>query len=127
MTDKEFKKLKRSEMIEIIYQLQKREKLYLAELESLREQLELKRLKIDKAGSIAEAVVGLSDIFAKAQEIADRYLEEVSASNSDAQAQAEKIISDAHFQARGIIEQAQQDSEAIRNQAKTGIMKSTEK
>ncbi len=77
MTDKEFRRLKRSELIEIIYELQKRELEYQTTIEDLREKLDRQEQIISEAGSIAEATVGLSGIFAQAQAVADQYLREV--------------------------------------------------
>lgn len=75
MTDKEFRRLKRSELIEIIYQYQQNEKNLMAEIDRLKEQLADRKLKIEKAGSIAEAALELSGIFEAAQKAADEYLE----------------------------------------------------
>lgn len=111
MTDKEFKKLSRAELIEIIYQLQKKEKLYLDEIEKLQKEADLKQLKIKDAGSIAEAVVGLSDIFEQAQKIADKYLDEVHAANSDVEERANKIIADAEAKAAMIKANAELEAE----------------
>ncbi len=77
MTDKEFKHLRRSELIEIIYELQKNEKKLQDELEMTKEKLASKEIKIAEAGSIAEAVIGLSDIFERAQAAADEYLNQI--------------------------------------------------
>ena len=74
MTDKEFKKLKRSDLISIIYEYQKRQEELLAEIDSMRTELEEKRIKISNAGSVAEAVVGLNRLFETAQQTADDYL-----------------------------------------------------
>ena len=47
MTDKEFKKLKRSDLISIIYEYQKREDEFTEQIESLKSELENKNLKIE--------------------------------------------------------------------------------
>ena len=77
MTDKEFKKLHRSDLIAIISEYQKREEAMQAEIASLRAELEARELKIKEAGSIAEAVVLLNDLFETAQKTADEYVEQV--------------------------------------------------
>lgn len=117
MTDKEFKKLSRSQLIEIIYQLQKNEEETKKEIDALKAELESKRLKIEKAGSIAEAVVGLNDIFLNAQNAADQYLEEIHIANADVEKRAEKIISSANQKAAQILAHAKQESNALRANA----------
>lgn len=114
MTDKEFKKLSRAELIEIIFQLQNNEKKYLEELAAMRTELDSKRLKIKEAGSIAEAVVGLSDIFEKAQDMADQYLDEIHTANADAEQRAKEIIADAQERANKLIADAQKQCNAIK-------------
>ena len=77
MTDKEFKRLRRSDLIEILYEYQKREKALSEEIASLKAELESRDLKIRNAGSIAEAVVKLNELFETAQKTADDYIEQV--------------------------------------------------
>ncbi|MBR3045151.1 MAG: hypothetical protein IKI45_11795 [Oscillospiraceae bacterium] len=77
MTDKEFKKLHRADLIEIIYEYQRREKAMQEEIASLRAQLEERSLKLKDAGSIAEAVIRLNALFETAQKTADDYVEQV--------------------------------------------------
>ncbi len=77
MTDKEFKRLRRSDLIEILYEYQKREKALNEEIASLKAELESRDLKIRNAGSIAEAVVKLNELFETAQKTADEYVEQV--------------------------------------------------
>lgn len=63
MTDKEFKRLKRADLIEIIYRLQENEETYRERISELETQLGEKRTKLEKAGSIAEAAISLSNVF----------------------------------------------------------------
>ena len=77
MTDKEFKKLHRADLIEIIYEYQRREKAMQEEIASLRAQLGERALKLKDAGSIAEAVIRLNALFETAQKTADDYVEQV--------------------------------------------------
>lgn len=112
MTDKEFKKLNRSELIEIIYQLQKNEQSYIDEIKLLRSQLETKNFKISNAGSIAEAALSLSGIFEEAQKTADIYLDEIRTVNEEGKKEAQKLILDAKIQAKKIIEEAERKSKS---------------
>ena len=57
MTDKEFKRLTRSQLIDIIYQLQLNEEKLLDQTKKLKEALDDKRIRMEKAGSIAEAAI----------------------------------------------------------------------
>ena len=75
MDDKEFRKLRREDLIEIIYQYQRRDQKLTAENEMLRRQLEDRRIRLQKAGSIADAALALSGVFEAAQKAADLYLQ----------------------------------------------------
>ena len=75
MDDKEFRKLRREDLIEIIYQYQRRDQKLTQENEMLRRQLEDRRIRLQKAGSIAEAAMALSGVFDAAQKAADLYLQ----------------------------------------------------
>ena len=54
MTDKEFKRLSRSQLIDIIYQLQLKQEELTADNEKLSKALADKRLRVSKTGNIAE-------------------------------------------------------------------------
>lgn len=110
MTDKEFKRLKRADLIEIIYRLQEDEEIYQRRIAELETQLAEKRTKLQKAGSIAEAAISLSNVFEAAQDAADRYLKEIrqlrveaAAELERAKREAEKIRADARREAARIM------------------------
>lgn len=107
MTDKEFKRLSRVELIEIIYQLKKNEANLLAENTELKKQLADRNVKIANAGSIAEATVAISNIFGVAQQTADNYLRSIYEMGATAEQHAQQIIADAQWQAQMIISQAE--------------------
>lgn len=106
MTDKEFKRLSRSDLIEIIYEYQKQEEIHLAEIAELKEQLAAQEVKVRKAGSIAEAVAELNSIFETAQKTADQYLRKVYEANEDAEQERIRIIAEARVEAERIINTA---------------------
>ena len=62
MTDKEFKRLSRPELIDIIYQLQLRQETLTAENQKLKQQLEDRRMRIQEAGNIAEASLNIHNV-----------------------------------------------------------------
>ena len=77
MTDKEFKHLSRSQLIEIIYRLQ----LQIDELNEQKQVLEDaladKRLRISNTGNLAQAALEINDCFRSAQNAAEQYLNEI--------------------------------------------------
>ena len=75
MTDKEFKRLSRSQLIEIIYQLQLKQDELTADNERLSKALADKRLRVSKAGNIAEAALEIHNVMQAAQDAATHYFE----------------------------------------------------
>lgn len=77
MTDKELKKLSRSELLELlISQIEENDKLN-QEIESLKEELNQRLIIKQNAGSIAEAAIGLNKIFEAADLAVKQYIESV--------------------------------------------------
>ena len=93
MLHKELKKLSRRELVDIIYQMKKNEQQMQAEIASLQEALQEKRIRISYAGSIAEAAVSIADVLNAAQTAADLYLQEISCMKEETQKECERIIS----------------------------------
>ena len=101
MANKERKKLRRmsrAKLVDIIYDLREDNLL-------LKEELSDRRIKIEEAGSIAQASLTLQDIFISAQKAADDYLAEVRMYNSPSEALGNQIILNAYEKAGQIIDQ----------------------
>lgn len=114
MTDREFRRLKRIELIEIIYQLQ-------SELEEKNKELEDRRIRIEKAGSIAEAAVAVHGLMEAAQKTADQYVasvkdeiqEEKMRMQKEAETAADEILEKAKTEAAQILAEAKQTAEQM--------------
>lgn len=85
MADKELRGMNRTELIEIIYALQQEERTLRAENEQLHRQLEDRTLRMEKAGSIAEAALSLNHIFEDAEAATRQYLDSLKALNESAE------------------------------------------
>lgn len=77
MTDKELASLKRNELLELLLIQTRKVNELEKEIEELKAQLENRQIRIEKAGSIAEAALSLNKVFEAAQEAADQYLENI--------------------------------------------------
>lgn len=110
MTDKEFKRLSRSQLIEIIYQLQLKQEELTAENEKLSKALSDKRILLSEAGNIAEAALEIHNVMQAAQDAAAHYLEEIRLRCDEAYQQT---LKKANEDAAAILTKAQQEAEAI--------------
>ena len=77
MTPKELRRLRCSDLMEMLLQLSKENLQLRQDLEDAHRQLEEKQIKIEEAGSLAEAALRLNGIFEAAQAACDQYAENV--------------------------------------------------
>jgi dsDNA-specific endonuclease/ATPase MutS2 len=103
MTDKEFERLGRAQLIEIIYQLQLELDKVNEEKQALEKKLADKRLYLSNAGNIAEAALQINDCFRSAQNAAEQYLNEIKAIREETEAQRQQILAQAQTEAETMI------------------------
>ena len=113
MTDRQFRRLSRGALIEIIYELQNAQAQLQEENEALQKALAARQLKIERAGSIAEAALALQDVFEAAQAAADTYLAQTREANEKTQQLCDRLIADAQRKADAIVRAAQVQADAI--------------
>lgn len=77
MKDRELRKLKRIELLEIMLEQSKEIEHLQAELAQVKEELKNKKIAIESAGTLAEAALKLSHIFEAADEAAKIYLDNI--------------------------------------------------
>ncbi len=75
MTEKELRKLKRIEILELLLEQSRENERLKEQLAEMNKKLEDKEIAIKESGSIAEAALKLNGIFEAAQKAADQYLE----------------------------------------------------
>ncbi len=103
MTDKEFKRLSRAQLIDIIYQFQLQIDKLTEQNQELERELADKRLRLRDAGNIADAALEMNDCFRSAQNAAEQYLNEIKAIREEAEAERQSILSQAQAEAAAII------------------------
>ena len=103
MTDKEFKRLSRAQLIDIIYQLQLQIDKLNEEKQALEGELKDKRLRLSNVGNIAEAALEMNDCFRSAQNAAEQYVNEIKAIREETEAERQRILSEARAEAAAII------------------------
>ena len=69
MADRELRRMHRAELIEIIYALKQSEDQLKAQNAALTAQLQDRQLRLESAGSIAQAALELNNVFAAAQAV----------------------------------------------------------
>ena len=124
MTDQELKKLNRMELIDMIYEAQKRYEACMEENRQLKAELEERNLKIASAGSIAQAALSINRVFETAQAAADQYLSSIQAAKETAQSkitaaeeESKQIRARAEQAASALLANAQKKAQAMQAQA----------
>ena len=84
MNEKDFRKLKRLELYEIMLAQAEEIDDLRAQLAAAKKELKNKRIDIQRSGSIAEASLKLTKIFEEAQKAADLYLSNIKKETGDA-------------------------------------------
>ena len=77
MTEKELRRLSRTDLLELLLAQRKENEQLRCILDETQSQLADRTIKIDKAGSIAEASLQLSGIFTAAQDSCQHYIENI--------------------------------------------------
>ena len=77
MTDKDLRKLKRSDLLEILVEQGRRIETLQKELEAAKQELTTRAINISETGSVAEAALKMSGVFDDAQDAAKMYLENI--------------------------------------------------
>ena len=106
MTDKEFKRLSRAQLIDIIYQFQLQVDKLTEQNRELEKKLEDKRIRLNSAGNIADAALEINNCFRDAQNAAEQYLSEIKAIREETEAERQKILSQAKAEAEEIVANA---------------------
>ena len=105
---KELKRLSRRELVDVIYQMKKNEQQMQEEMAILQESVQDKRIRIELAGSIAEAALDLSQVFTTAQNAADLYLREIACMKEDTAKQCAQMVEEAQQKVADILAEGQQ-------------------
>lgn len=128
MTDKQLRKLTRKELLEMLLtqgkELQTLQEKYAEAEAALRD----RRIRLEHAGSIAEAALQISGIFDAAQNACQQYTESIiqlaqeqtelhSRAQAEAQECAERILAEAKQQCADMIQQTQAQCAAMLKQA----------
>ena len=106
MTDKELRRLSRSELLEMLIAQTEENSQLKIRLEQAEAQLRDRRIEIDKAGSLAEAALSLNGVFQAAESAAQQYLENI-----------QRISSQQDTICRSLKEKAEKETAQIRQEA----------
>lgn len=118
MTNKELKRMGRSELLELlITQMEENESLR-SRLEEAEAELQNRRINLDKAGTMAEASVLLNGVLEAADKAAEQYLENIRVMSESQEEISKRIEEEAREKAATIVEEAEEYSRNLRIETK---------
>ena len=95
MTDKELKRLNRSELLELLLIQTKETERLAKRLEKAEKMLADRQLQLEKAGDIAHAALAVNGVMEAAQKAAQQYLDNIARMEQETKLRCEKILNQA--------------------------------
>ncbi len=119
MTDKELRRLRRDDLLQILINQQKQIDALNEQLQQSKEALANRDIAIQEAGTLAEAALKMNDVFESAQHAADEYVQQMRKRADALVAEAEKRSSEAQSLADNVVRNARAEADRILSQARS--------
>lgn len=126
MTDKELRKLSRSTLLEMLVEQSRENDVLRSQIEQLQQQLSERQLKINRAGSIAEASLQINQVFETAQKAAEQYLENIRTLSNHQELICKQMEEDSIRKAQELIEETKSKCQAMEDKTARKCSKRTE-
>ena len=131
MTDKELRKLRRDDLLQILINQQKQIDTLNEQLEQSKQALANRDIAIQEAGTLAEATLKMNGVFEAAQNAAEEYAQqmqkradalvaEAEKRTKEAQSLADNVVRNARAEADRILSQARSEADSMARQAQAG-------
>lgn len=121
MRDKSLRYLSRMELLELLIAERRRNTALEEELRQAKERLEDREIKIQSAGTLAEAALSINEVLAAADAAARQYLENVKRGNFSAQDESERLHRATEQRCRDMVEKAEREANAYWEKVKGRI------
>lgn len=115
MTEKELRKFNRRELLELLILKEEQNEKLRSEVERLTGELENRTVRLSEVGSIAEASMKLTDVFAEAEKAAAVYLDNVRRLCEEKEAESAGTVDKAVRKASAILTIAYSEAERVKS------------
>lgn len=99
MTEKEMKKLSRTELLQLLLIQTKETERLQKELDRAEQMLADRRIRIEKAGDLAQAVLEINNVAVAAQQAAQQYLDNITAMEEETRKRCSQMLAEARKEA----------------------------
>lgn len=117
MTDKELRRLRRDDLLQILINQQRQIDELNESLKKAQAAVEERRIAIEESGSVAEAALKLNGVFEAAQAAADQYAQQMREDTDAMRAQIEKDAADSKRTAEEVVRAARSEADRILREA----------
>ncbi len=111
MTDKELKRLSRADLMELLLRQGRENQQLRQELEQAREELADRRIRLEEAGSIAQASLAIHGVMEAAQAAADDYVQAVEALHREQQEKCQRMEAETQEKCDQMLTQARENAQ----------------
>jgi len=111
MTEKELKRLSRSELLELLLIQTKETERLTQQLAEAEQALSDRQLRLEKAGDIAQAALEINGVMEAAQAAARQYLDNIARMEQEARQRCEQMLRDARQEAEQILREAKENTQ----------------
>lgn len=115
MTDQELRKLSRNDLLELLLDQAKEIHRLQTELDEANQKLADRKIKLDKAGSIAEAALQINEVFNAAQEACAQYMFNITELSQRQEAICARMEQETQQKCEKMLADAQQRADAYWN------------
>lgn len=117
MTDKELRRLSRSELLQMLMEQMEENKALRDRLAQAESKLQDRQINLEKAGSMAEATLLLNGVFQAAEAAAQQYVENIQRMSSQQEAVCQAMKEKAERESAEIMQRARNYREQVRVEA----------
>lgn len=116
MKERELKHLSRAELLELLLAQTKETERLSAELEQAQSELADRRLRLQEAGSLAQAAIEINGVMEAAQAAAQQYLDNIRLMEEETRQQCEQMLADAEKKAARVRQDLLKDAKTEASQ-----------
>ena len=116
MTEKELSRLKRAELLEMLLEQSREVERLNQELEEAKQALQDRTIKIDNAGSVAEAALQINGVFEAAQAAAQQYIDNVERLCGERERACQNLEEECRMKIQKKLEETDRQCEERKNQ-----------
>ena len=117
MTDAELKKLNRTDLLELLLTQEKDNESLRQQLETVKSQLEDRRIALEETGNIADASLRLNGVFQAAQEAADQFLMTIRTRAEEQESRCAALEAETKERADRLLQETEERCVAMKSEA----------